>query len=514
MLTVIYLLAPTVLFAAGWLRPPYAVVGILILLLVFYVGFKELYQELRRQKYRWESRKLFYCAVVFLMLSVWVLLSGIGGFGFQNPDYGKHNGLLKDLIEQPWPIHLMLNGVRQNLVYYVAYYLPAAAAGKLSGWVAANYFMLIWSLGGVLLSFHWFKEVSRIDPGPGLWRLAAFVAFFCLAGGLDLFGALYLRNDLLKISRLNEWWAGFFQYSSNTNLLYAVPQQAIPSWLVIGLITDSISNPRTIKYLGIAFFSGILWTPLGMLGVLPFLCAALIMIVLKDRCALFERQNFILNALSVWIGSVHVLYIASNQFKFPVAFAWSGVEDLGRLFKYILAFVILEFFLLAFLLLVLLAITGLYRNKTNGNMTKSSPSALVLSVERSGLLTGQQLYFFVLCLAILSVLPFIKIGIYNDFVMRASIPALFIFWSVTAKVLFDLDLRARIRQNFLYSLILVVVLIGFHPAMVKIVDSVRKYHFGPPPLQETAGVSSANSEELVLQMAGDDGSVFYKYIGK
>ncbi|MCU0288737.1 MAG: hypothetical protein MUF15_20375, partial [Acidobacteria bacterium] len=98
--TYLLFLIPAVLFAAGWLRPPYAVVGILILLLVIYVGFKELRQETRQRKHQWENRKLFYCAIVFLMLSLWILLSGIGGFGFQNSDYGKHNGLLKDLIEQ------------------------------------------------------------------------------------------------------------------------------------------------------------------------------------------------------------------------------------------------------------------------------------------------------------------------------------------------------------------------------------------------------------------------------
>ena len=73
----------------------------------------------------------------------------------------------------------------------------------------------------------------------------------------------------------------------------------------------------------------------------------------------------------------------------------------------------------------------------------------------------RQFYLFVLSLVMLLILPFIRVGVYNDIVMRASIPALFVFWSLVVKILFDSSIRTRVAQNFLYSLILAIVLLGF-----------------------------------------------------
>jgi hypothetical protein len=126
----------------------------------------------------------------------------------------------------------------------------------------------------------------------------------------------------------------------------------------------------------------------------------------------------------------------------------------------------------------------------------------------------QQFYLFVLSLSVLLFLPFIRIGVYNDIVMRASMPALFIFWSMVVKILFDSSIRARVSQTFLYSLMLAMVLIGFYPAIRGISESVEKYHVGPPELTTVLHSSEANNKELVVQRIGDAGSFFYKYIGK
>jgi hypothetical protein len=126
----------------------------------------------------------------------------------------------------------------------------------------------------------------------------------------------------------------------------------------------------------------------------------------------------------------------------------------------------------------------------------------------------QQLYFLALSLGILFLLPLLKIGIYNDIVMRASIPSLFVFWAMVVKILFDANLRARLTWNFLYSLLIAVVLLGFYPSVVGISESVMKYHVGPVNLDTVQSSAAANSKDIVMQRIGSKESFFYLHIGK
>jgi len=515
-LTVLYLIIPSFLFAVGWLRQAYALVSVVVLLCFAIVAIKDIYDCRTCFTKKNNIRDWFLIFSVFLFLVVWVLLSGTGGFGFQTTDYRASNALLKDLIEQDWPIHLTINGVNEKYVYYMAYYLPAALAGRFFGWAVANYFLVIWSLIGAALSFLWFIRVSRVKTGNQLGRIVGMLIVFCLAGGLDLFGAAYLKNDIFRISTQNEWWAGYFQYSSNTTLLYWVPQQALSVWLIISLVVDSVFDENNIKYVGIAIVSGLISSPLGLIGVLPFVCLAVVLIVFQNARQLLNRQVVFLNILSVWVGVMHILYIASNQLKFPMTFAWMDVSDQGRLFKYILVFWFLEFAFLGSLILVFV-VSSLFFGKRRQN--KKITLKLALKDWEENLrstfdIDRRQFYLFSLSLVVLLFLPFIRIGVYNDIVMRASIPALFIFWSMVTKILFDSSIRARVTHIFLYSLILAIVLIGFYPAVRGISESVEKYHVGPPELEMVSHSSEANSKELVLQRIGNDGSFFYKYIGK
>ncbi len=54
------------------------------------------------------------------------MLSGIGGIGFQHYDWNKHNAILSDLVRESWPVGYTYYGRPVALVYYIAYYLPAA----------------------------------------------------------------------------------------------------------------------------------------------------------------------------------------------------------------------------------------------------------------------------------------------------------------------------------------------------------------------------------------------------
>jgi hypothetical protein len=85
--------------------------------------------------------------------TAWTVLSGIGGFGFQTGDFLERDAVLWELITRPWPVlgHGHAEGATNQLAlsYSVAWYLPAAVAGKLCGWTAAQW-PLLWCWGALL----------------------------------------------------------------------------------------------------------------------------------------------------------------------------------------------------------------------------------------------------------------------------------------------------------------------------------------------------------------------------
>ena len=172
---------------------------------------------------------------------LWLSLSGAGGVGYQNADYRASNAILKDLTTQPWPLRLTLDSTVTPVIYYVGYYLPAAAAGKLAGWYVANAVLFLWTAVGVFLAFAWFLRLAG-GRRASSWITALIFSF---AGGLDAVGFYLLTPKPFDLDSHVDTWAGYFQYSSNTTLLYWVPQHAIAAWLITGLVLNAARHPAS-----------------------------------------------------------------------------------------------------------------------------------------------------------------------------------------------------------------------------------------------------------------------------
>ena len=87
---------------------------------------------------------------------------GVGGFAPQATDWIKHNAVLSDCVRQPWPVVLMDRADRWPLVYYLAWYLPAALVGKVAGYAAAQVALWVWTSLGVMLAGGWFARLTRL----------------------------------------------------------------------------------------------------------------------------------------------------------------------------------------------------------------------------------------------------------------------------------------------------------------------------------------------------------------
>jgi hypothetical protein len=519
--TAIYLTLPAVLFAYGWLRWPFAVLSVAVLFTSIVVASADLLRGLRTvlstPSVRSRLESLWWIGPAGLLIAVWLLLSGAGGVGFQVPDYRAGNALLKDLIQGDWPMMTVLDGAEQRIVYYVGYYLVAAAVGKAFGWGAANVAIFAWTALGALLAFAWFRRISRVElhrrPGRLLWL----ALIFCLAGGLDILAVLTRDGRIPDLTQHLEPWAGAFQYSSNTTLLYWVPQQSLAAWLMTGMVVTSVYARQGLRWLCISLAAGVLWSPFGVIGVAPYLILLpLLHPTAGWRKLMMGRSTVLLNLAAVWVAAVHLLYLASNRYEFPVGLAWESARYNQHFVQLLLAFWLVEFALVAALATVLLAV-GAW--STSQGRAAPWHRGWLGSIQERFRVEPMHLALFAMSLGVLFVLPLFKAGYLNDLVMRASIPSLFVFHAFVAKILLDANLHAarrpdRLRMGLSYLLLLGVVVLAFLPALAEVSRSARFYQLGPPAFSEVAGSADANPRPIVEQRLGSDDSLFYRYLGR
>lgn len=457
--TYLFLGLPYLVFLAGWIRQPYSAVLLLLLLAGAVFGLKRIFAE-----YCIASDDTFLpvrSLILVLLPAVLIgLLSGAGGWGIQDSDWLKHNGILRDLVTDSWPVIYELHGERLLLTYYTAYQLPAAFIGKLFGWSAANHALFLYTLAGLCLAALWVWLLA----GAKYWW---FALVFFLFSGMDVVGQVfsefYLQSSLqatasvlfAKLTEFQhiEWWAGwgFAAFNSNASLAMWVPNQGVSGWLIMALIL----NDARIKCLHItgAFYLALstLWAPFVSLGLLPFVIA---LVLYQWRQAAYSsvmiRESVsVSNLAGLALGLVVVTYIMARFQDYALPMDIDGVyrETITLTFirqpnlfavRYLL-FLILEFAVLHALLFWYLSI----RRKAELRWWR-------------GLL--------ILSSIMLVALPILNWGFNNEPAMRTSIPALFITALVTLVVLADdsTERRAIWARRATVSLLAIGV---FNPVM-------------------------------------------------
>jgi len=514
----IYILLPSLFFAAGWLRFPFSVLTLVIvsgLILMLGVGLIRSLREWMTQK----PFRLPYLKPVLaagLVLVVWLSLSGTGGVGYQNDDYPASNALLKDLIEQEWPLRAEIEGESIPIVYYMGYFLPAAGVGKLFGWNVANAFLYFWTLLGLSLAFAWFARIGRVSLSK--WGIKAFLLalFFCLAGGLDVIGYYLLDTHSFRLHKHVEWWSDFFQYSSMTTLLFWVPQHAIAAWISTGILVDAILDPGEAQTPGVTLAASIIWSPFGILGTAPYLALFFLRYLLSPagRGFFFRAGTILFNFASLWIGGIYLLYIQANQFKFPVGFVWDTVRYKYQLTmgRSILTFDLIEFGMLAALAMLFIGAGIFLRARQFVGTGLPFWRRWQATLWQDFKIQPVMLTVFTLTLVVLTLLPMFRMGKHNDLVMRGSIPALFVFFAFIGHVNFEISAEMRRKLGVLYVATLLVLALCFFPAVAEITRSVKNYHIGAPEYSSVQ--STASSSHDLLQRSGDEEARFYRWIGK
>jgi hypothetical protein len=457
-----YLLLPNLFFAGGYLNTPWALLLAAALLLAFF------------QDARWlrsnGSASIRPGVAVIVVVLVWVALSGAGAIGYQNEDHVKHNGVLKTLWERPWPPAFSDCGQAADctMVYYTAFYLPAAAAGKLLGWQAANIALNLWTAAGALLAALWMQTFTRTRR---LWP----VWFFIFAGGWDLVGYIAGSRTVPPFTEALEQWPNLYtQFNSPTFSLVWVPQHALPAWLATALIyarAESAGSSRGLILLGACVF---LWSPLITIGLLPLMAFA----VFRTRArGLFTATELLAAAVA---AAMLVPYFMSSALKATQGPLWHFV-GVRRVLALPLLVLPLELGPLAALFF----------------LRKTRPAAA-------------DSRWFLLALAVCCALPWYVFGYYGDLCMRGSTPAIFLMVVLVASALPDWMTTPRHR-----AALFAVLLIASASSVHEMARSVTRYSWrAPAPSAIPTPILLEPRDRIGSQYLGRADSFFVRYLAR
>ncbi|WP_156363731.1 hypothetical protein [Sphingomonas sp. Leaf357] len=334
-------------------------------------------------EYRPGAKTVLVCGSVAAII---FLLGGEGRLFYAHTDWQVRAAVLRDLTIYPWPFVYDVRSTPDLLRAPLGMYLAPALIGKESGYHAAEWALFVQNSALLavlfLLGSHLFEDARSRKIA-----LAIFLGF----SGMDIVGQLMAGQSLLATSE--RWNVAIF--TAHLTQAFAVPQHGLAGW--VGALLFLLW--RTGKISLAAFLAPIpllaLWSPFAVMGIAPFAAFGAIAALMRGQV---RPRDIGPPALTLALSTPSLLYLASG----------SGAVGGGS------AAIDLSQYLIFELIEVGPYLVGLWFIGRHGRFggTTIAVTAIVLLVA-----------------------PFIQVGTSNDFVMRASIPALAILSLSVADVL-------------------------------------------------------------------------------
>lgn len=413
---VLYAAIPICIFFAGWLNLFSAAVTVALLAaLVFFLFSRNNHAPCKFSSVTLSRRQIVLLAAVAL---IWCILAGQGGLMHQSEDHVIRNKIFLDMIIEPWPV--TYNNEKYMLCYYIAHWTVPAIIGKAAfaitevqfiGYLVGNIVLLLWSSAGVFMTL---LMIAMITNTGKKVRPVFSAILFILFSGLDIVISL---PDISNTDHL-EWWASYFQYSSNTTCLFWVYNQTIVTWLIVLCIINelSLSNLAALGMLVFPFgpfpFVGIV-----ILCVIKGIDTGVRYIREKHPISILKEAFSVQNILGIIaIAPVYVLYYKANivvsnsvstssgsrlESGFRIHSVLTECIDKGdssgllNFWTKYLLFIFLEFGIY----MIILMISDILRKKNHDSILLCSTVALLI-------------------------IPLFQLGTSYDFSMRVSIPLL------------------------------------------------------------------------------------------
>lgn len=359
------------------------------------------------------------------------------------------------------------------LVFYFAYYLPAAIVGKIfSSWKAAYLFNYAYNVFALGLIFLWLTRL-----------LAKFryslIILFCLFGGLDIFGHfITLRLFAGWPEQFEVWIEGPIYFFSNTNHYFWAPHQSLACWLVTAIVIEQLQH-KEYKY--ILYLTSLLslWAPFPMLGLTPFILLACYQ---KETFLKLLNWRYLLAALTIWL-ILGLFYRTSfgNIFRE----FWFPTESLAEAANYIvkrMAMLTIE--------------VGIYLLLIFKFLRQHHKTLAALAIS---------------CLIFLFAILFIRFGINSDFIMRGSMPGLFLIFIAIAHFLYS---EQKITNKLRYYSLIILIVIGFAASFTEIYRVLFNFNKTPSNFQETTSVTALQPEIIAVQYLGRKDFFFFEHLAR
>ncbi len=356
------------------------------------------------------------------------MLGGEGHFFYATTDWLTRDAVLADLVHNGLTVIYRYEGQDYLLRAPLGMYMIPAVAGRLFGLYAAHMALLAQN-ALVLGTIAYFTALlAGVRKTPFLLILIGF-------SGLDILPILLAEviemskgEPFLAFAHI-EWWGEYYstvrlQYSSHITQLFWVPNHMAPGWwfglLALLYVRKEIDLPAVMA----SFAALLMWSPLAMMGAAPFVA----LFALEQ----LPRRIF---APSVWAAA------AVGLCFLPIALYL--VDDAGAVPHELL--LTREGYLLRYALFLAVEIPQ---------------AAIVLYAWNKVEPFDRRI--LALSLALLMLIPFYSIGVSNDFVMRVSIPPLFLLAFAFARIAV---LTPRDESRFATAISVIVILSAATPIL-------------------------------------------------
>lgn len=387
----LYLFAPVVVFFAGFVRWGITILAVPLLLW-------SLASIVRRTSFTLPAGQakaaLWYAALSAACL----VLGGAGGFTYIPSDWEKHFAILNFLLQNDWPPTITsAAGDVEVLRYSLGWYLVPALVAKAVGANDVGLFSAAWSLVGLTIFFS-----IAADYWTGWKGKVAGPIVFLLFSGMDYIGTQLTGH--IAAPHHYEWWSGWMQYSANLTSLFWVPQHALAGWIVGAVLMKQWEDPTALDHLGVLLLAALLWSPFIAVGLLPFYLALAVRHGLRPLVLSWRPI-----AAGVVVGLPLALYLTSGTGTLIQGPIWNlpciaAVPPSPLCFSPKSYATVMALEMVPFVLLAWLA------------ERRFRPLIAAAAVT-------------------LAILPFYRLGLYNDLTMRGSAPALAILAILAGRAL-------------------------------------------------------------------------------
>lgn len=339
---------------------------------------------------RWNGLTITGTLLLMGLAAAWTALGGAGHLFHANAiDWVPRYGVLRDLVVNDWPPrYLDADGQELVLRAPLGYYMVPALLAKFVGIAWADWLLLAWTWLGVSLFF-----LANFGETTGAKRVVVLI-LFVIASGLDIVGVFW-KDGLPWLGSHIEWWTGRMKYSSNSTMLYWIPNHVIPGWVLgawLWRLQGSVDILRRLPVIGLAVMT---WSPLPLVGALPMI----VVLAWRFHGELLPGGRDLWRALA-YVLPPAVLIVAYLLMSAGEIRAWvvvpTSTATMANEFTWwtdTLVFIVIEVMVFG---------------------------ALALQCSRSGVLISGVL---LLCL-----LPFFSFGPTNDLATLGAIPALTVMW--------------------------------------------------------------------------------------